>query len=90
MSALKPPPLRVRLIDEAGQLLGNWRTWLQDLQTILGNAPFPLMSYTVAGAPDAAEYEGHIIYVSDEAGGKTLAFSDGVNWRRAQDRNIIS
>lgn len=52
--------------------------------------PLPLKSYTVATAPTASDWEGSLIYVSNEAGGKTLAFSDGTNWRRVQDRNIIS
>jgi hypothetical protein len=52
--------------------------------------PVKLMSYTVAGVPSAASYTGGIIYVSDETGGATLAFSDSTNWRRVQDRAIIS
>jgi hypothetical protein len=52
--------------------------------------PLPLMSYTVATLPTASLWEGAIIYVSNEIGGKTLAFSDGTNWRRAQDRNVVS
>lgn len=48
-------------------------------------------STTVAGAPSAStEGAAAIIYVSDEAGGATLAFSDGTNWRRVQDRAVIS
>lgn len=31
-----------------------------------------------------------VILVSNEAGGYTMAFSDGTNWRRAQDRAIVS
>lgn len=53
-------------------------------------APLPLASYTVAGVPSAPLYEGSVIYVSNETGGKTLAFSDGTNWRRVQDRNVVS
>lgn len=53
-------------------------------------APLPLMSYTVAGVPTASLWEGAIIYVSNETGGKTIAFSDGTNWRRVQDRTIIA
>ena len=49
-----------------------------------------LKSYTVAGVPAAGLWTGGIIYVSNETGGATLAFSDGTNWRRAQDRTIIS
>lgn len=49
-----------------------------------------LPSYTVAGAPTASSYTGGLIYVSNEAGGATVAFSDGTNWRRVQDRTVIS
>jgi hypothetical protein len=55
---------------------------------IIGNA-IQLPSYTVAGAPSAA-VAGRLIYVSNESGGATLAFSDGTNWRRVQDIAIIS
>ncbi len=47
-------------------------------------------SYTVSTAPDASTNTGIQIYVSDDVGGATLAFSDGTNWRRVQDRAIIS
>lgn len=47
-------------------------------------------SYTVLTLPSAATYTAGIIYVSNETGGATLAFSDGTNWRRVQDRNVVS
>lgn len=47
-------------------------------------------SYTVATLPSAATNASSMIYVSDESGGATVAFSDGINWRRVQDRNIVS
>ncbi len=31
-----------------------------------------------------------LVFVVDETGGPTLAFSDGTNWRRVQDRAIVS
>lgn len=46
-------------------------------------------SYTVATLP-AATTAAQIIYVSNEAGGAVLAFSDGTNWRRVTDRAIVS
>lgn len=49
-----------------------------------------LKSYTVAGVPSAATYARGLIYVSNEAGGATIAFSDGSNWRRVQDRAVVS
>ena len=53
-------------------------------------APLPLASYLKTALPDATKYEGGIIYVSNETGGATLAFSDGTNWRRVQDRAVVS
>jgi hypothetical protein len=48
-------------------------------------------SYALAEAPDpAAQGAGAIIYLSDEAGGAVLAFSDGANWRRGTDRAIAT
>lgn len=53
-----------------------------------GLIKFP--SYTVSNLPDEQKNIRRIIYVSDETGGATLAFSDGTNWRRVQDRAIVS
>jgi hypothetical protein len=52
-------------------------------------AKFALQSFTVAGAP-STQTAGQMIYVSDETGGATVAFGDGTNWRRVQDRAVIS
>lgn len=49
-----------------------------------------LKSYTVATAPTASLWTGGLVFVSDETGGATLAFSDGTNWRRVQDRAVIA
>ena len=47
--------------------------------------------YQVTSTPAAASQgAGAIIFVQDEIGGATLAFSDGTNWRRTSDGNIIS
>ena len=54
------------------------------------SGPLVLPTYTVAGVPDVATYARGLIYVSNETGGATIAFSDGVNWRRVQDRAIVS
>lgn len=52
--------------------------------------PLKQASYVVAALPDATLWVGSMIYVSDESGGATMAFSDGTNWRRVQDRAIVS
>ena len=50
-----------------------------------------LPQVTVSGVTAASSSnKGQIVYVSDETGGATLAFSDGTNWRRLQDRTVIS
>lgn len=53
--------------------------------------PTPHDSYTVAEA-NALTYinPGDMIFVSDEAAGATMAFYDGSDWRRIQDRQVIS
>ena len=49
-----------------------------------------LKTYTVATLPSAASYPRGVIFVSNESGGATIAFSDATNWRRVQDRAIVS
>lgn len=53
---------------------------------------YPTMPpFSVTTAPVATSYpSGTIIYVYDEIGGATIAFSDGTNWRRVTDRAIIA
>ena len=53
--------------------------------------PTPHDSYTVSEAGSISGMSpGDMIFVSDETGGATMAFYDGTNWRRLQDRAIIS
>lgn len=54
------------------------------------DGPVRVRSYTVAAVPSAAAGAGQIIFVSDEAGGAVLAFSDGAAWRRVTDRAVVS
>lgn len=49
-----------------------------------------LRSFTVATLPSAASYPRGLIYVADETGGATIAFSDSAVWRRVQDRVQVS
>jgi hypothetical protein len=48
-----------------------------------------LPEFTVVGVPSASP-TGQVIIVTDETGGRTLATSDAVNWRRVSDGAIIS
>lgn len=53
--------------------------------------PMRLASYAKASLPSAATAgAGGMIYVTDDVGGATPAFSDGAAWRRVADRNVIS
>ncbi len=53
--------------------------------------PTPHDSYTVSEAGSITGMNaGDMIFVSDETGGATMAFYDGSNWRRLQDRAVIS
>lgn len=54
------------------------------------NGPIRCGSYTVLTVPAANAGAAQEIYVSDEAGGAVLAFSDATNWRRVTDRAVIS
>lgn len=66
---------------------------LTDIRAALSDVwatPLRLKSFTVTGAPPAADWTGGMIYVTNEAGGAVPAFSDGTNWRRVTDRAVIS
>jgi hypothetical protein len=47
-----------------------------------------LASYPMSSLPTPTA--GGIIYISNESGGATLAFADGVNWLRVSDRAIVT
>lgn len=48
-------------------------------------------SYTVAEVNALTGMTpGDMVFVSDETGGATMAFYDGTDWRRIQDRQIVS
>jgi hypothetical protein len=66
------------LFDERVGLIPTWAGFIKP------------ESYTVSTLPSVSTYAGSMIYVSNETGGATIAFSDGTNWRRVQDRNIVS
>ena len=48
-----------------------------------------MATFTVATLPTVST-TGRMIFVTDETGGAVPAFSDGTNWRRVQDRVIVS
>jgi hypothetical protein len=71
-----------QIVDpKTGRLTRDGILFLQDINT--------LPVYTVDTLPSPAR-PAQMIYVSDEAGGATVAFSDGANFRRVQDRAVVS
>lgn len=60
-----------------------------DFEYILETKGVTHDSFKVAGLPNPG-IPGQMIYVSNESGGATMAFSDGSNWRRITDRAIVS
>lgn len=52
--------------------------------------PVLLPSFTVATVPRAASWPNCAVIVSNESGGRTIATSDGANWKRVKDGATIS
>ena len=50
---------------------------------------FKLPSYTVIGLPDPTIL-GLMAFATDATGGSIPVFSDGTNWRRVDDRSIVT
>jgi hypothetical protein len=69
--------------------LPNWLAMDRDIDRaiVAGGVAVKL---TLATLPDAAEWEGRIVRITDESGGDTLAWSDGTDWRRMTDNAIAS
>jgi hypothetical protein len=51
--------------------------------------PLTAPAYTVASLPMGG-VPGQIIYISDDAGGATLAFWDGATWKRSADLTVVA
>jgi hypothetical protein len=50
----------------------------------------PLNSYTVENLPDPADLVDVPVIVTNETGGRTIATSDGSNWKRVKDGATVS
>ena len=87
---LTSPPANEPVLSGVSFAL-NWWQWVSRVTRILqGREPAFVREYTVATLPDAADWKGAIVAVSDEAGGYCLALSDGVIWRRSYDNAEVS
>lgn len=87
-------PDAIEIIVNAGQASLRFQLYLDDIteklnKFLLGDAII-FQEYTVATVPSASGNNNGVIIVSDETGGRTLATSDGTNWRRVSDGAIIS
>lgn len=56
---------------------------------ITAQMPVQLNDYSALALPDATT-PGQVIFVSDSTFGSCMAFSDGTNWRRSEDRSVIT
>lgn len=63
----------------------------QKLNEFLGDSVL-LTSYTITPdtLPDATTNLNGAIIVSDESGGRTMATSDGTDWRRVSDGAVVT
>lgn len=80
-------------VTDYGSILESQDVTEKDFGDIVDDtrAPTPHDSYTVSEAGSILiATAGDMIFVSDEVGGATMAFYDGTNWRRIQDRAVIS
>lgn len=59
--------------------------------TTTGTIGGKLPSYAIAELPDASSSgAGYMVYVTDDVGGATPAFSDGTTWKRVADLAEVS
>lgn len=83
------PPSEIKEFNQ------TWIDWLASFQRRFPNGPLLVKALTVAELPAAGAWSdgdtfSAIVLVTDETGGATLAYSDGTDWRRVQDRAIVS
>ena len=75
----------------SGRLISNDPLNITQFIDRRDEGPRRVGTYTMAGGlPDPADYMNHIIIIPDETGGRTLAASDGANWRRVKDGAVAS
>jgi hypothetical protein len=76
------------IVIDYGLVLDS-NTYKGDFEFVIETAGVMHDSFRVASLPNAG-VPGQMIFVTDESGGATMAFSDGSNWRRIQDRQVVS
>jgi hypothetical protein len=83
----------VTLSSDSGLIISSVSTsydlGLIYLAGLIYPSQFVLPSFTVSTLP-TANPAGQMLFVTDETGGSIPAFSDGTNWRRVTDAQIVS
>lgn len=93
MTIKLPPNLNVA--NDDGRASFDFETIFQRLVAAVNAVSFNgfprAQSFPKADLPSAATASaGALVYVTDEAGGPVIAFSDGTSWRRVTDRAVVS
>jgi len=84
-------PAATEQVLDGGLLTRLWFRWVSRVTDRLnGREPLKIKAYTVATLPDPAKWPGSVAIVSDEAGGRTIATSDGTSWLRVSDGNEVT
>lgn len=82
-------PIQEQIVTKTGMMPQVWRSFFTKIGDLLsGRIETPVASFTVSTLP--IPDKPSLVFVSNEAGGATLAFWDGTNWRRVQDRAIVA
>lgn len=99
MTNIVSKPDHGETIVNEGLASNRLQLYFDDIEEKFNNPTLPV--FTVADltliispalspkVPASSRLDG-MVMVSDETGGRVPAFSDGTNWRRVTDRNIIS
>lgn len=83
LTALPQPGAFDNLEDWAAEFVGA-------MQSAFLRNPFTLVPPVAVAALPPATQAGLMAYVVDEAGGATLAFSNGTSWLRVLDLAVVS
>lgn len=81
------------IVNEDGSPSKQTIDWFDDLELKINeiiSERNQLDAFVKADLPSVTENQTLQIYVTDDIGGPTPAYSDGTNWRRYKDGNTIS
>jgi len=95
LNVVEPPPERKDSGWDRHEIPPRqWLNWIAlktyEWLVYIDDTRGQLEIFTVSALPSASDNEGRMVYVSDESGGAVTAFSDGTDWRRTTDREVVS